>query len=166
MKIINQKAQCDKGALLAALADSESTNRNVRFDERRGKPTIFMTEKGERIRLTCKYIGGNTVDNGFIVGTYFTGRVTEKNGVSSVRGILWTAPIFHLILIAMLVAFIIMCIYRQGFSIIPLCAVAFDIVLFWNEFAKQGIISRYIARAAKRAEAEKNKNGGSANERV
>ena len=167
MKIINIKAECGKETLISTLRDSEKVNKNIRFDERRGKPVMFLTEKGKRTKITCKYIGGNTKDNGFIVGTYFTGKITEKEGVSSVRGVIFTAPIFHTVLLLMLVAFVIQCIYLKGFSVIPLCALAFDAVLFWNEFAKQGIISRYIARAAKRAEAEnKNQNGGKENERI
>ena len=160
MKIINLKADCTAEALASAIRDSEKTNRNIRFDERRGRPAMLVTEKGKRLRITCKYVGGTTRDNGFIVGTYFTGRVTEKNGAASVRGVVWTAPVFHAVLFAMLAVFIIQCIYLKGFSVIPFCAVAFDIVLFRTEFAKQGIISRYIARAAKRAEAENKKSNG------
>jgi hypothetical protein len=116
---------------------------------------MFLKEKRRCITLSCKYVGGNTKDNGFVVGTYFLGSVKEKNGKTAVRGVVWTAPVFHTLLLGMLVAFIIQCIYLEGFSVIPLCALAFDIVLFWNEFGKQGIIKRYISRALRKAENEK-----------
>ena len=161
MKIIKVSAECDKESLLAAIKDSENTNKNVKFDEKRGRPVMFLKEKKKSITLTCKYVGGATRDNGFLVGTYFLGKVKEKDGRSTVSGVVWTAPIFHALLLCMLVAFIVQCIYMNGFSVIPLCALAFDVVLFWNEFAKQGIIGRYLSRAARRAENEsKQKNGG------
>lgn len=156
MKLINVTAECGKEGVLAALKDSERTNKNVRFDEKRGRPVMFLKEKRRGITLSCKYVGGNTRDNGFVVGTYFLGSVKEKKGKTTVRGVVWTAPIFHALIIGMLIAFIIQCIYLKGFSVIPLCALAFDIVLFWNEFGKQGIIKRYIYRALRRAENEKN----------
>ena len=155
MKLINVKAECDRESLLAAIRDSEGTNRNVKFDEKHGRPVMFLKEKGNRVSINCKYVGGATRDNGFIVGTYFVGRLKEKDGVTTVKGVVWTAPVFHAVLIGMLIAFIVQCVYLQGFSVIPLCAVAFDIVLFWNEFAKQGIIARYLSRAARRAEKKK-----------
>ena len=155
MKFIKEYAECGKEEFLTALKDSENTNKKVHFDEKRGKPTMFVKEKGNSIKITCKYIGGNTRDNGFIVGTYFIGKIKEKDGVSTLSGVVWTAPIFHFLMLAMLVVFIIQCIYMKGFSVVPFCLLAFDLVMFWPEFGKQGIIKRYIARARKRAENKK-----------
>lgn len=155
MKFVNVTAECGKEELLAALRDSGQTNKNVKFEEKRGRPVMFLKEKRKSITISCKYVGGASRDNGFIVGTYFLGKIKEKADGCKVRGVVWTAPIFHAALLCMLIAFVIQCIYLKGFSVIPLCAIAFDVVLFWNEFAKQGIISRYIGRAARRAEKEK-----------
>ena len=152
MKLIKCQTETNRENFLLALSDSENTNRNVRFDEKLGKPTMLVKEKGNRIKISCKYIGGNTRDNGFLEGTYFLGTLREKGGVSTLRGVVWTAPIFHLIMLAMLVVFIVQCIFMKGFSVIPICLVAFDVVMFWNEFKKQGIISRYIQRAARLAQ--------------
>lgn len=151
MKLIKCSADVSRDDFLLALSDSENTNKNVRFDEKLGKPSMFVKEKGNRIKIACKYIGGNTKDNGFLEGTYFLGTLKEKNGVSTICGVVWTAPIFHLLMIAMLAVFIAQCIFMRGFSVIPICLVAFDVVMFWNEFKKQGIISRYVNRAARLA---------------
>ncbi len=159
MKLVKEIIDAPKEAFLDMLRDGEKTNQNVKFDEKRGKPTMFVKEKGNRIKITCKYIGGNTRDNGFIVGTYFTGSLKEKNGVTVLSGVIWTAPIFHLLMLIMLAVYIAQCIYLGGFSVIPLCLIAFDVVMFWNEFAKQGIIRRYIARAARKCVSKINQGG-------
>lgn len=157
MKLVKYTARTCRDNFISVLSDSEGTNKNVRFDERLGKPTMFVKEKGSRVRINCKYIGGNTRDNGFLEGTYFLGTLREKDGVSTLSGVIWTAPIFHLIMIILLAVSVVQCVYMKGFSPIPLCLAAFDVVMFLNEFKKQGIINRYLARAVRRAEATQNK---------
>ena len=95
-------------------------------------------------------IGGPTKDNGFFVGTYFSGRLSEKDGRTKLKGIITTAPIYHLFLIALVVVFIIQCFRLRGFSVIPPIIIIFDIFMFKNEFKKQGYIKRYLYRAARR----------------
>lgn len=138
--------------VLAMLADSAATNKNVAFDERYGKPTFHLKRKGESIKIKCEYVGGATRDNAFLDGTAFRGKVTEKNGVSRVSGIITTAPIFHLFMFALFAVFIVMCIVNGGFNAVPVCLIVFDIFMFYREFKKQGLIKRYILRAVRRAE--------------
>ena len=56
----------------------------------------------------------------------------------------------------MFVFFIIQCFSVGGFSPIPVILLGFDIVMFKDEFRKQGIIKRYIFRALKITFARKN----------
>lgn len=150
--------------ILAMLADPEKTNKNVAFDERAGKPTFHLRRKGESIRIKCEYVGGATRDNAFLDGTVFRGKVKEQNGVSSVSGIITTAPIFHLFMLALFAVFIVMCIVNGGFNIVPVCLVVFDIFMFYREFKKQGMIKRYILRAVRRAEREKQRQTAKSSE--
>lgn len=154
MKYLHFETQAGREETLAFLRDDEQVNRNVRFEGE--PPAIRLTEKGDRIRIRCEYRGGATKDNGFLVGTYFTGKLTEKDGVTTLRGFLFTAPIYHLVLFALFVFFIVQCIVRRGFSVIPILLVIFDVFLFYKEFRKQGIIARYLARAFRKLN-EKNR---------
>ena len=112
-------------------------------------------ETGGKIKIKCEYMGGATKDNAFIDGTVFRGKIIEKTGVTEIKGLITTAVIFHTILIAFFVAFVAVCIARQGFSIVPICLVIFDIFMYKDEFKKQGIIERYVYRAVKISEREK-----------
>ena len=94
-------------------------------------------------------MGRGTKDNAFLEGTYFIGRASEKNGRSSVRGIILTAPIYHLLFTALFVFFIIQCFSVGGFSPIPIILLVFDVFMFKDEFKKQGLIKTYIFRAFK-----------------
>ena len=105
-----------------------------------------------KLKIKCEYIGGATKDNAFIDGTSFVGKIAEKNGKTEIKGVITTPLIFHLILAVMFIAFVAVCISKQGFSIVPLCLIVFDVFMYKDEFKKQGLIERYIARAVKRLE--------------
>ena len=62
-----------------------------------------------------------------------------------------TAPIFHAFLILFFVASVVAMIVMRGFNAVPICLIIFDVFMHKDEFRKQGIIARYISRAAKRA---------------
>ena len=156
MKIIKISSTASRDELMAMLEDNEAVNKNVTFQATKGTPHIHLREKGKRIRLTCEFVGGATKDNAFLDGTRFIGKITDDENGSTVKGVITTAPIFHAVLIALFAAFVVMCIIRQGFNVVPLCLVAFDVFMYWNEFKKQGIIERYLKRAVKRLEARKN----------
>ncbi len=156
MKFINIEYDAPREEVMRMLIDNEAVNKNVRFEEGNGKPLMKIKEKkNDKIRITCEMIGRATRDNGFLVGTYFSGKLIEKNGRTKLQGIILTAPIYHLALVAMLVIFILKCIDLKGLSVVPVLLVIFDIFMFKDEFKKQGYISRYLARAARRI-SEKN----------
>ncbi len=149
MKLVKIVTSAPREELLANIKNHALVNRDVVFNEKIGRPAIKVKEKGESLRITCELLDRPTKDNGFLVGTYFSGRLCEKNGVTTLSGIILTAPIYHLVLFALFAAFIVMCIQKGGFSLAPIFLLAFDFVMFDLEFKKQGIIKRYLYRAVK-----------------
>ena len=152
MKLIKLESSATKEELLAMLSDNDRVNKNVRLDDKRGTPFMHVKESSGKLKIKCEYIGGATKDNAFIDGTRFSGRITEKNGKTEIKGVITTALVFHLILAAFFLAFIGVCIARRGFSIVPVCLIVFDIFMYKDEFKKQGLIERYLMRAVKRLE--------------
>ena len=151
MKFVNLNFNAPRDEVLAILRDNERVNSGVRLDESRGKPFIKVKEKkGDRINVTCEYIGGPSKDNEFLVGTYFSGRLIEKNGITSLRGMIFTAPIYHFFLSLLVLVFIFQCFKVKGFSVVPPILVVFDFFMFKSEFQKQGYIKRYFMRAARK----------------
>jgi len=151
MKLVNIDFPASRDEVMEMLTDNERVNRNVRFDDYRGKPHMkFKTKENGKIKITCEMLGGPTKDNGFLVGTYFSGKLIEKDGRTKLKGIITTAPIYHLCLFALVVVFIIQCFKMSGFSVLPPIIVIFDIFMFKNEFKKQGYIKRYLYRALRR----------------
>ena len=156
MKLVNFKAPISREAVMNALVDDVGTNQNVKFEKLSGKPKFHIKDKGRSVKIKCELmrVSSSKKDNGFIFGTSFYGKIIEKNGITSVKGLITTELIFHTIFVALLASFIVQCFYSKGFSIIPMCLVVFDIFMFREEFRKQGIIKRYIARSLRRAVAE------------
>lgn len=151
MQFVNIDYPASRDEVLKMLSDNEKVNKNVRFDESRGKPVIRVLEKQNgRIKVSCERVGGPSRDNGFIQGTTLRGRLVEKNGVTKLRGVITTEPVYHMLFIALVVVFIIQCFKLRGISVVPPILVIFDIFMFKNEFKKQGIIKRYLLRAARR----------------
>lgn len=147
-------ASCDE--LLSVIANSELVNDKVRFDEEKGRPRIHVKEKkGERLKIKCEMIGGPVKDNGFLEGTYFIGKLTEKNGASHLRGIILTAPIYHTFIALIMAIFVLRCIQLVAFNPVPIILLIFSLMMFRKEFEKQGTIERYLIRAVKRAEKNK-----------
>ena len=155
MKLIKLESSASKEELLAMLSDNDRVNKNAVADDKKGTPFMHVKESGGKIRIKCEYIGGATKDNAFIDGTRFSGRITEKNGKTEIKGVITTALIFHVILFAFFCAFIGVCIAKQGFSIVPICLLVFDFFMYKDEFKKQGLIERYIMIAVKRLERER-----------
>ena len=152
MKIIKVYSEASKEELIKSLNDRERTNKNIVFNDKRGTPMMKVKQKGETVTVTCEFVGGATRDNSFFEGTTkFRGRVTECEGGSVISGVITTAPIFHLFLLLLFVASVVAMIVMRGFNAVPICLIIFDIFMHKDEFRKQGIIARYISRAAKRA---------------
>ena len=158
MLFINYKIHADSEDVRAAIKDEHLIAEREKFREDEISPKFHIKENGDSFKITCEMTGGATKDNGFLVGTYFKGRLKERDGVTSLRGVILTAPIYHLILILLLAFFVYKCIADGVFSPMPICLFAFDIFMFWKEFKKQSLIKRYIFRAFKNVYASHERN--------
>ncbi len=152
MKFLKASINMPKDDILAVLSDSDFVNDKVKFASENIKPRMHLKAKEKRITLSCEMIGAPKKDNAFLEGTKFYGRITEKNGVTNVKGVILTAPIYHFIILCLLAVFIYQCFYLGGFSVVPICLLAFDIFMFKDEFKKQRLIYNYVFRAFRRAE--------------
>lgn len=149
MIFVNHKTTTKRDALISVIRDSNRVNERVKFDEKQGRPQMILKEGKRTLSMTCRFVGGETKDNGFIIGTLFFGRITEKNGITRVRGVITTAPVFYAAILGLLVYSVIRGITLGGFNPIALIIAIFSFLMFRTEFKKQGIIDRYIARAIK-----------------
>ena len=149
MRTFKYRVRASRDELVAMLGDNDRVNRGVSTEYKKGNAHMHVDTKGERIRMHCEFIGGATKDNAFVDGTKLHGKIVERDGYTEFRGIIMTAPIFHALLILMFAFFVIMCIVKQGFNVVPICLVIFDIFMYKDEFKKQDIIDRYVARAVK-----------------
>ena len=151
MKFVDIEFSASAEKVMEFISDNDAVNAGVNFDESRGIPHMRVRKKdNEKFKMTCEFVGGPTRDNGFFVGTYFSGRITEKDGTTRIKGIITTAPIYHAFLVLLVGVFIFQCIRLGGFSVVPPIIVAFDILMFWKEFKKQGYIERYLRRASRK----------------
>ena len=135
--------------VIASLKDQDALVEAEKFNTEAGKPKLHIRRSGDRLKLQCEIVNGTTADRDFKLGTTFHGKITHNDGVTSIRGIILTAPIYHLILVVLFGYFIYQCISLKGVSIVPICLVVFDVFMFWREFKKQAIIKRFILRALK-----------------
>lgn len=149
MKFINIRLNAAKDDIMTLLKNNERVNEGVCFDKNKGKPLMKFKEKSDKVKITCEMIGGPSKDNGFIIGTYFSGKITEKDGITSIKGVITTAPIYHLIMLILFGFFILQCIKLQGFSIVPILLVVFSVFIFKDEYKKKEYIKRYLYRAAR-----------------
>lgn len=156
MKFVSLKSAAARDNIIYALGNSEKVNEHVRFDDKRGRPVMKLKKRGKTLFMSCEMIGGPSKDNGFLVGTFFLGRLSERGGECRIRGVLMTAPIYHLALIAFCVYFIIQSFVVGGITLVPVILSLFSLFLFKDEFRKQGIIKRFIYRAVRYAEVEQN----------
>ena len=154
MKFVKIRTRASAEDVLAMLSDNERTNKGVRFDEKYGKPLFSVKGNAEKLRLKCEYKKGDIKDNAFLDGTVFRGKITERGGVTTVSGVITTAFIFHFFIAVLLGVFVYQCIRLGGFNPTPVFLVAFDIMMYYKEFKKQGLIKRYIERAVRRCEDE------------
>ena len=152
MKVVKLESFASRDELLGVIKNSELVNDRVKFDENKGKPLVHVKEKGEWLRIKCEMIGGPTKDNGFLEGTYFVGKLTERDGKTRLRGIILTAPIYHTLLALLLAFYVYRCISLVAFNPVPIILLIFSLMMFKKEFDKQGTIERYLKRAQKRAE--------------
>ncbi len=155
MKFINIKLNATKDDVMSVLKNNERVNEGLRYDNEKGKPLMKFKEKNDKVKITCEMIGGPSKDNGFIIGTYFSGKITEKKGTTSIKGVITTAPVYHLIMLVLFSLFILQCIKLKGFSVVPILLVIFSVFIFKDEYKKQEYIRRYIYRAERHISSNK-----------
>ena len=153
MKLINLRSTKSREELFSAILDNSFVSDGVKFNDKGTRPHMHVKDKGNgKLKIKCEIMGGPTKDNGFLEGTYFVGRIKEFSEGSKISGIILTAPIFHFLLIALTFFIIAQCIVLKAVNFIPVFALIFDLIMFKNEFKKQGYIERYIKRAISRLE--------------
>ncbi len=150
MKAFKYRVNAPREELIDLLSDNEKVNKFCNCSHKKGAPHMHVSSNGEKIKISCEFIGGTTKDNAFIDGTKLHGKIVEKNGYTEFKGVIMTAPIFHTLLFLMFAFFVAMCIINQGFNVVPICLIIFDIFMYKDEFKKQEFIERYVARAVKR----------------
>ena len=158
MKFISIKTNNTAPELLAMIRDNTRVNEGVKFaDKKGGKPFMHVKEKDGKIRIKCEMMGRSTKDNAFLMGTEFYGRITEKNGETTLKGVIVTSPIYHAVVLILAAFLIAQMIYSGNVSSIPILvfAAAFEIMFFADEFKKQGYIERYLDRTVRRLEKSK-----------
>ncbi len=156
MHFIKYDISATRDEVMSVMRDSTLVVNEENYDTSRGKPRIHVKEKGETLKLSCEMTERATKDNGFLEGTYFKGSVREQDGKTTVKGIVITAPIYHLILLALTIFFVYQCIAVGGISLIPIIMLLFSFFMFRDEYRKQSIIKRYIFRSLKITYARKN----------
>lgn len=150
MQFVNIKLPRKKEEVMAMIRDNERVNRKVIFDEGDGSPLMKFKEKGDSLKITCEMQNKPTKDDAFFVGTYFTGKVKERDGITTISGVILTAPLYHTFMLLLIAFFIYRCISLGGINFVPIILCVFSIFMFWGEFKKQGYIKRYLYRAARR----------------
>lgn len=150
MQFVNLSFDAPSDEVISFISDNNRINSGVKFEEKNGIPVMRVTEKDKKVRITCELTGLPTKDNGFLIGTYFSGKLTEENGRTALKGVILTAPIYHLFFFAMLAVMVVLCIVYSALPVMPLIFVIFEFMMFSREFKKQGYIKRYLLRAEAR----------------
>lgn len=152
MLFVNLKAQASRERVLDILNETRDMVKPRAENDNRGRPSMSIAENGGKIKVLCKFIGGANQDYG--AGTYFIGRIREKNGETTLSGVILTKPLFHILFIALFAFFVYRCIALGAFNVVPVCLAVFCVLMFRSEYAKQPIIRRYLARAFRIAQRE------------
>ena len=142
--------------VLESLNDNNAIIEAEKIDVSSGKPRLHVRKNGDSLKIQCEIADAPTKDRDFKLGTTFRGSIKESDGVTRIRGVILTAPIYHAILLILFGYFIYQCISLGGISVVPICLIVFDVFMFWREFKKQGIIKRFIFRALKLTYQKKN----------
>ena len=149
MKFVNYKIGASREEVMASLRDNSIIADDEAFKTKKGRASMSVREKGNRIKIKCRMVDGPTKDNGFLEGTTFWGSVKEKDEVCCVKGIIMTAPIFHLVLFALMALLVIQCIRLGGINPVPIILFIFSIFIYKDEYKKQGMIKGFIYKSLK-----------------
>lgn len=147
MKFVNYKIGATKEEVMTSLRDNGIIADDEAFRTKKGRANMTVREKGNSIKIKCRMIDGPSKDNAFLEGTTFWGSVKERDGVTCVKGIILTAPIFHSVLISLMVLLIIQCIRLGGINPVPIILFIFSIFIYKDEYKKQGMIKGFIYKA-------------------
>ena len=153
MKFINITTQHSPEELVNFISDNDRVSSGVKFNDKKGgRPYMHVKQKGDRLRIKCEMVGRPSKDNGFLMGTMFFGRVSERDGQTTLKGVITTSPFYHIGMLALVIVMIVQSIVTLSPYSIPLIvfAIAFEFLFFGDEFKKQGYISRYLERAVRR----------------
>ena len=146
---MNYSINADIATVSTFLLDNENSASGIKTNEKRGKPRIHVRLNNERVRMNCEYTGKVTRDNDFIGGTHLFGRLFERDGRTYLRGIVVTAPLFHVAMAVLFAYFVYRCITLGAISIVPICIVIFSVLMFGEEYSKQSVLKRYVFNAFK-----------------
>ena len=149
MLFVNYTIDADRAKVLANIEDNDRVVAEEAYDTAKGKPKMHVKSKGALLKIKCEMTELPTKDNAFLEGTYFIGRLTQKNSTTALRGLILTAPIYHTVILALLAVIIFQAIIVKGIPLTAIFLVLFDIMMFKSEFSKQPLIKRYIFRALK-----------------
>ena len=152
MKFVKLNINTTKEEYLNIVRDNRIVNEGVRFGEDGAFPTAEVKEGKRFTKIRCRMVGGPSRDNGFFFGTFFLGTLKEKEGKTRLRGIIVTEPLVHLIWLAIVVYFVIVCINLGGVSLVPIFLSLLLYAMFRPEYKKQPVLYRYLHRASRRAE--------------
>ena len=104
MKIVKLTSSRSSDELIAAISDNHFVSDGVKFNDNATKPHMHVkTKENGSMKIRCEILGGPSKDNGFLEGTYFKGKITSYSGGSLIKGVIVTAPIFHLLLFQRLI---------------------------------------------------------------
>ncbi len=149
MLFVNYTIGAPREELLSNLLNGESQVAEEQYGDKGGKPKMHVKIKDDRVKIKCEMIGLPTKDNGFIQGTLFLGKISEKSDRCALRGVIFTEPVYHLIFLIMLSVVVYQAITMAAIPITAIFLVLFNILMFKDEFKKQSIIKRYIFEAFK-----------------
>ena len=150
MNFINLKTSHSREEVLSVLKNNELVNRGVRFDPQKGVPKMKVKDKENSVRITCEMTMRPTRDNGFLIGTFFIGKIRSSDSGTTLKGMILTAPLYHLILFGLFAFSIYQCFKAGGISVMPIFLILFNVLLFKEEYKKQGYIKSYLYRAFRR----------------
>ena len=153
MKHIKISTEHTKDEVLSFIKDNNKVNDGVKFNDKYGgKPLMHIKENNGKLRIKCEMIGRPTKDDGFLMGTVFRGKITERDGITTISGLITTSVIYHIALLALTVLLFVQMFTYSAYGLISVLifAIGFEIMFFKDEFKKQGYIQRYLERAIRR----------------
>lgn len=149
MLFVNYTIGAPRDELLSNLLNGDKLIADEEHGDKVGRPKMHVKIKDDRVKIKCEMIGLPTKDNGFIQGTAFIGKISEKAGRCALSGVILTEPIYHFIFLIMLGIIIYQAITMAAIPITAIFLVLFNLLMFKDEFKKQSIIKRYIFEAFK-----------------